>query len=407
MQWIPTETTAIVDTCITYLSFDSFKEGPCRDSDGHKSRLNQYKLLNYAAKNWGHHLSDQHSLAETERTTTDTVLSFLEDASLTCSGSEAMDIRDERLHEDMYGVYSGTKAMGIREVSGFHEGMYGVHLTASFGLEHLTMLLIEKQQDADIQDRYGRTPLWWAATNGNAGLVKTLLGTRSVDYNNREPIGRPMTDGRFRFGIGQTPLSKAAENGHNAVVKMLIANHEVNVDAADLCERTPLSYAAQKGHEAIVQMLLDTKVVRIDEEKDRFGLTPLMYAAKGGHKEVVKALLTSGMDNINSKDLLGCTPLMYAARGGHEAVVKALLAIKNIDTHVKDCCGKTAYGMALMYQNHSVAALLMAAEADATSKDYDSTPELDNEQGKRKQHSSEGENKQTSKKQKLSTDDGT
>ncbi|THV90326.1 hypothetical protein D6D26_09458 [Aureobasidium pullulans] len=393
-----------------------YHEGPGRDRDSHKSRLNQYKLLNYAAKNWGHHLSDQESLAETERTTTDTVLSFLEDASLTCGCSQAMDKRYEGIQEDqedMYGVYTGNKAMGIRDISGFHEGMYGVHLTASFGLEHLTMLLIEKQQDADIQDSYGRTPLWWAATNGNAGLVKTLLDTRGVDPNNREPIGRPMTDGRFRLGIGQTPLSKAAENGHKAVVKMLIANHEVDVNAADACGRTPLSYAAKKGHAAIVQILLDTKVVRIDEDKNRFARTPLMYAAEGGHEEVVKVLLATGMDNINSRDLLGRTPLMFAAKDGHEAVVKTLLATKNIDARMKGYRGRTAYDLALLYQKRGslisrrrcVAALLMAAEADATSKDHNSTPELDNEQGKRKQQSSERENKQTSKKQKLLTDD--
>ncbi|THZ17807.1 hypothetical protein D6C89_08594 [Aureobasidium pullulans] len=323
MQWLPNETTAIVDTCITYLSFDVFKEGPCRNDDSLKSRLNQYKLLGYATRNWGHHLRDQDSLAETDRTTTETVLSFLEDTPLTLSGSQAMDMTVVELHERLHGAHSGGQGNRTKALIIFHEGMYGVHLAAFFGLEHLTMLLIEKQQDADIRDSHGRTPLWWAANNGFAGLVKTLSDTQSVNLNKGDVKNRSRT-----------------------------------------C--TPLSIAANRGHEDIVQILLNTGHLSISKADD-WGGDPLRDAAGNGHEGVIKMLLaTKGVD-VNSKDLGGRTPLIHAVRYGHERVVKALLAAEGVDVHWRGPLGKTALDMARRGSHAGIIRLLEAAGTSDTS----------------------------------------
>ncbi|THW45161.1 hypothetical protein D6D21_04556 [Aureobasidium pullulans] len=323
IQWLPNETTAIVDTCITYLSFDVFKEGPCRNDDSLKSRLNQYKLLGYAARNWGHHLRDQDSLAETDRTTTETVLSFLEDTPLTLSGSQAMEMTVVESHERLHGAHSGGQGNRTKALIIFHEGMYGVHLAAFFGLEHLTMLLIEKQQDADIRDSHGRTPLWWAANNGFAGLVKTLSGTQSVNLNKGDVKNRSRT-----------------------------------------C--TPLSIAANRGHEDIVQILLNTGHLSISKADD-WGGDPLRDAAGNGHEGVIKVLLaTKGVD-VNSKDLGGRTPLIHAVRYGHERVIKALLAAEGVDVHWRGPLGKTALDMARRGSHAGIIRLLEAAGTSDTS----------------------------------------
>ncbi|THY48879.1 hypothetical protein D6C97_07512 [Aureobasidium pullulans] len=323
IQWLPNETTAIVDTCITYLSFDVFKEGPCRNNDSLKSRLNQYKLLGYAARNWGHHLRDQDSLAETDRTTTETVLSFLEDTPLTLSGSQAMEMTVVESHERLHGAHSGGQGNRTKALIIFHEGMYGVHLAAFFGLEHLTMLLIEKQQDADIRDSHGRTPLWWAANNGFAGLVKTLSGTQSVNLNKGDVKNRSRT-----------------------------------------C--TPLSIAANRGHEDIVQILLNTGHLSISKADD-WGGDALRDAAGNGHEGVIKVLLaTKGVD-VNSKDLGGRTPLIHAVRYGHERVVKALLAADGVDVHWRGPLGETALDMARRGSHAGIIRLLEAAGTSDTS----------------------------------------
>ena len=70
-------------------------------------------------------------------------------------------------------------------------------------------LLETGKADVDAKDRYGRTPLSWAAENGHEAVVKLLLETGKVDVDLKDMYGN------------WTPLSRAAVNGHKAVVKLL------------------------------------------------------------------------------------------------------------------------------------------------------------------------------------------
>ncbi|KAF2688888.1 hypothetical protein K458DRAFT_283071, partial [Lentithecium fluviatile CBS 122367] len=46
----------IATTCLTYLSFDTFKSGSCSTDKEFEERLRQSEFLDYAAKNWGEHV---------------------------------------------------------------------------------------------------------------------------------------------------------------------------------------------------------------------------------------------------------------------------------------------------------------------------------------------------------------
>lgn len=74
----------------------------------------------------------------------------------------------------------------------------------------MVQLLLEiVKVDPDSRDYEGRTPLFWAAENGNEATSRLLLGT-----------------GRVRVGTedseGHTPLFLATKNGHEAVTQLLI-----------------------------------------------------------------------------------------------------------------------------------------------------------------------------------------
>jgi hypothetical protein len=48
----------IARVCLTYLSFDVFKSGPCYSRESLNDRLEKYRFLDYASCNWGHHVRE-------------------------------------------------------------------------------------------------------------------------------------------------------------------------------------------------------------------------------------------------------------------------------------------------------------------------------------------------------------
>lgn len=160
----------------------------------------------------------------------------------------------------------------------------------------LVRLLTGDSLDKDTTDAEGRTPLWWAAKNGQAAIVKLLLDSDKVDR--------------------QKTLWYAARNGHEAVVKLLLDSGEVD-------GQLTLYHAACIGHVAVVKLLLGSGKVDPDP-KDGWGFTPLSLAASLGHEAVVKLLLDSGKVNPNSKNGNGQTMLECAKRRGHKGIVKLM-----------------------------------------------------------------------------------
>jgi hypothetical protein len=154
-----------------------------------------------------------------------------------------------------------------------------LHVASRYGIVDLLLAVLGTLNEIDTiansKDRYGRTPLSWAARNGHEAAVQLLLGTRKVKADSKDKNDR-------------TPLSWAAGNGHEAIVKLLLGTSKIGADSKDNHSRTPLLWAARNGHEAIVQLLLDTGKVEAGlKDKDKDGRTPLSYAAKYGHEAVV------------------------------------------------------------------------------------------------------------------------
>jgi ankyrin repeat protein len=191
--------------------------------------------------------------------------------------------------------------------------------------------VLKQGANVDAKDKYGRTPLLWAAKNGHVTIVSLLLEKRA-NIN-------------FSDGGGGTPLSSAAQNGHKAVVQLLLGKG-ANVNGEFLHGRAPLLWAAEAGHEAIVKLLLENGAYI--NARDMYGSSPLGCAAKYGHNAIVKLLLESnanidtqdmsgrtlqlhpqdvdgGKLKIDAQDMFGRTPLWFAVVHGDMAIVKLLL----------------------------------------------------------------------------------
>jgi ankyrin repeat protein len=361
ISWFPNAQKDITTTYVTYLSFDAFEAGFCLTDKGFETRLQLNALYDYAARNWGYHV--RAASAEVKQL----ILNFLGAKSKVSSSSQAM--MAFRLSSDD----SGYSQRVPRQ-------MAGVHLAAYFGLKEIIIALLRNGHDPNVKDTYGRTPLSWAAWNGQEAVAKLLLAKDCVDPDAKDIYGRtplswavenghkevvklllamdgvdPDSKGRY----GQTPLSWAAEQGQEAVVELLLAKDGVDPNVKDKYGRTPLSWGAWNGHEKVVKLLLAKNGVDPDFKDTRYGQSPLSWAAEKGHEAVVKLLLTQDSVDSDSKSNGGWTPLSQAAVNGHKAVVELLLAQDEVDPEPKSKGGWTPLSLAARQGHSDVVKLLL------------------------------------------------
>ncbi|KAL2146803.1 hypothetical protein VTI28DRAFT_2284 [Corynascus sepedonium] len=248
------------------------------------------------------------------------------------------------------------------------------------------------------KDDRGRTPLSYAAEDGDVEIVQLLLSTSKADVNTTDGLGRTplsysaihghhsiaqllLTTGAAEVDTTdiffQTPLSNAAEGGHDAIVDLLIKTGKVDVNARSISGKTPLLFAAANGHETVVRRLLATSGVEIDARSYK-GRTPLSYAASNGHETIVKLLLETGAADVNSRDSYvwlfnqgGRTPLSYAAEKGHVAIVHQLLEVGGAEPDL----GNGEYGQTPLWwaaangREEVVRLLLATGKVDVNARD--------------------------------------
>ena len=162
------------------------------------------------------------------------------------------------------------------------------------------------------QAQYGYSPLMFAASGENSGLVKILLKFGS-DPNTKDEDG-------------WTPLIIATRQSNNPeIIETLLANG-ANVNAKKKDGRTALMLAVAARYTdnpEIVEILLKNNAdVNV---KDEDGYTPLMLAADVGDAKLITKLIDMGAD-VNAKDKEGWTPLFIAARQNKNLdVIKTLI----------------------------------------------------------------------------------
>ncbi|KAH8726741.1 hypothetical protein GQ44DRAFT_613477, partial [Phaeosphaeriaceae sp. PMI808] len=286
-EWILNSQCEIASICLTYLCFNTFRSGPCMDTDKLDSRCEENLFLRYSAQYWGDHAA----------TVQENVRGLA--MGLLCNDKLAVCAFEARSGD--FSFYNRNRYFKTT----------GLHLVAFLGLLQLSEALLAtmkaKESPVNSKDGIQNMPLHYAVQNGHMEVVKLLLEHGAeVDSKGSE---------------GRTPLSWAAEEGYEAVVKLLL-EHGAEVDSKDNNSRTPLSWAAKGGYEVVVKLLLEDGV-EVDT-KDNYSRTPLSWAAKGGYEAVVKLLLEHGAE-ADTKDKSGRTPLFWAALYRKEAVVKLLL----------------------------------------------------------------------------------
>ncbi|KAF3284216.1 hypothetical protein TWF970_011436 [Orbilia oligospora] len=213
------------------------------------------------------------------------------------------------------------------------------------GQTDVVKILLESENiDVNSKDATGRTPLSWAAMKGQTDAAKVLLESGSVDVNSKDAIGR-------------TPLSWAAINRKAGIVRLLLGSGNVNVNSRDDLGRTPLLWAVINKDIEVARSLLESGNTDVNP-RDDLGRTPLLWAVISKDIEVARSLLESGNTDVNSGDDLGQTPLWWAAEEGCE-VMLVLLLKHGAKRELRDCCRHTPLWRAISGGHHAIIGLLI------------------------------------------------
>ena len=337
LKWFPDADRQIAEACLTYLSFDIFESGPCPPRDL-KARLQENNFLDYAARNWGYHIS-----RAKEHTIEDLTLDFLgNDRKVSCSSQVMLQSR--------YWLDSPSQVSGA-------------HLAVHFGSTSIMTKILELGIVADSEDSNGHTPLSYAVAEGHETIVKLLVDRDDVAADSKDHIRR-------------TPLSRAAARGYEKIVKLFVDRDDVVADSRDRFGRTPLSYAAAYGYEAVVKLLVDRDDV-VADSRDKFGQTPLSYAAENGYKTVVKFFVDRNDVTADSRDRDGRTPLSLAVGGArfgvaNEKVVEFLMNQDDVVADSRDNNGRTPLSFAAEAGHETVVKLLMSRDDVAVDSEDNS-----------------------------------
>lgn len=272
--------------------------------------------------------------------------------------------------------------------------------------------LLRMNEDIDfvIKDKVNRTPLDWAATNGNVKLIKYII----FYIAKKEPqcTINALIDSAFIYAVGNgqleamdalyanytenrlnatdnyghTAMILAAKNGNNGALKFLLTYFLDNVDDQDKNRMTPLMHAAGQGHYSIVKMLLSKKAnsALLDGNEN----TTLMHAILSGNLDVFDSVLNA----INDKEMMSelilgsnldySTPIIMAAEYGYSDIIEKILSHLREDKirlralQAQDDRGRNALMMAALKGHLPVVKILISQKASLNQLDNQNQPAL-------------------------------
>ncbi|KAL2865966.1 ankyrin repeat-containing domain protein [Aspergillus lucknowensis] len=219
-------------------------------------------FLDYAAKNWGRHISG----ADDERELAKQIMKLLRDGGLRGSAFQALQYRPEfsdgAIAEEMF-----------QSMPTNHQA---VHSVAYWNLPHTAEALLTEGDEVSAIDSHKWTALHWACSRGNSEMSELLL-RNGIDLNAQDIQN-------------WTPLFWASFRGNADIVRLLLskgANHLIRSTGHSDVVRQLLEHHAQAMLKApVVYEMSIAEVVEYAESA-----LPIEMAAEGDDPEVFDALI--------------------------------------------------------------------------------------------------------------------
>lgn len=210
--------------------------------------------------------------------------------------------------------------------------------------------LLQSGVNPDLTDRYGETPLYYAAAFDQIQVAELLLASHADP--NKQRISK-----RGDVQAPETPLQYAADLGNVHMASMLIdAGARINEKGAG--GRTALHFAV--GRLSMMQFLIE-KGADVNT-RDAEGTAPLDDAVWYGNLDAVAILLAHGARLNEVEPKTGAAPINEAAFQGNTALIRYLLRF-NPDLTIPDKRGYKPLDNAIRRGKEETALLLLSAES--------------------------------------------
>ena len=369
----------IAKACIQYLSMETF------DSDITEtqitSTLQQYPLLEFAAKTWGFH-----ALRSPGKDIRPVLHGFLKTPTKTTHAARILVL---------------CRAWEFEGVPEIPRDVVGPHLAAYHGLIGTLYGLADFEQNIDIKDSNGWTPLRWAAYGCQSMTVGFLIdsgsnleipdscGESTLMWGLAEPEPRRtyrsiyahgnatvrLGDGiedAIPFGLQSSSAGYASIRTSDEIITILIARL-IEVNLKDQSGRTALSRAAENHQVSYVSQLVERGADR--DSEDDHGMTALLWSLQWPHDvsnlRVFTNIQAPDRTHVHIGDMFTVTPgaLQSCSQPtwtGNEDMIKLLIG-SNYRT--KDMNGKKALSLAAERSYVEVVKALLDRTVDLDSLD--------------------------------------
>jgi ankyrin repeat protein len=392
--------------CVAYLTFDFCPTGVCRDTESFEMRLQQWPLLEYAARYWQIHMARFEQAKAGKISDRDyqagslhaTALQFLGKDLHVESTFQIRSLPDRRLERSSRPDLriSSIRLLLVIEVKKVKQQLFvpnqtaGIHAACLFGLSTLVDRLIKgpRSESLDRRDSNGRYPLHFATEGNCADLVEDLIKA-GADPNCRDasgvtPLILAQATGCDRVATVFTKLGDIVDI--NAQTKHMpkhtiyrsevelfrqesgLARSTVVQSLVGVGGRTALHHAARSGDVPRLRDLLQDK--RLNKElRDSEGNTALHKAAKKGHLEAFKVLIAAGADLDKTIDCPGddwhentCLHLASMYKRCN-AVVRCILDLQPSRCNAVNAAGQSPLHLAATFNQTSHVRHLLAQDA--------------------------------------------
>ncbi|KAF3901380.1 hypothetical protein AA313_de0200504 [Arthrobotrys entomopaga] len=247
--WPSLDDLRLGNLCVKFLSFKDFESGPIRGfpdgirfRDGFKAYIESWGFLEYAASFWFWHLN---RLPELDDDTKNFVSIFC------CDLEENLRLWCQLANFILLGEHTDLE-----------EDFFGLHVSASLGMDHMTRYFIDRGDDINKRDEWGRTP-YMMADWGCFESTKRVLEDAGADTNLEAPNLFSCDLSAFHSAV----MSKDTKEIQKAI------GEGVDINEVDSFGRSALFYAASNADADIINLLL--KANANVEITDKHGRLPI------------------------------------------------------------------------------------------------------------------------------------